>query len=351
MDNSKNKTVGKPISRREAIRLIGATSVATLVGCTVGSPAPTATSSNAAATTAPTAAATAASTATAAAAPTATASTAGGWLSGGTNLITVDFPDTAIFDTGGTCNVSLTQETTLGPCYFEDDTGEDMSNGLSGLPMQLCLRLVDNNCQPLEGYTIEVWHCDNEGIYSGDTSESDDGSSFAGDFCTGGDEEAAVSTWYRGKLTTDSDGRVNFKTCFPGWYSGRTIHIHFAVSEDGGSTRNVISQFCFTDEFAKEICTTHELYSSRGEQDTTFAGGDNVFPSSGYEAFLMTTAQNPDGSLLAYHTIQIDPSVVSTGGSGGGPGGERPPGGGGPGGGRPPGGGDPPPPPGGGNDG
>ncbi len=227
------------------------------------------------------------------------------WASGGTDLITVDYPADDIFASGNTCTVSLTQPTTEGPCYFEDATGEDISLGLAGLPMQLCLRVVDSNCEPLEGHLVEVWHCDNRGVYSGDTSDSEDAGRFAGGFCTGGDDEAEQSTWFRGMLVTDSNGRVNFKTCFPGWYRGRTIHIHFSVSDGSGQSK-VISQFCFTDAFAREICTTHERYSSRGEQDTTLSGGrDTVFPSSGYENFLLATQQNTDGTLLAYHTIQV----------------------------------------------
>ena len=230
----------------------------------------------------------------------------GSWASGGTDLITVDYPNDSIFDNGNMCTVSLTEQTTEGPCYFEDDTGEDISLGFTGLPMQLCLRVVDSNCEPLANYSVEVWHCDTQGIYSGDTSESNDAGRFAGNFCTGGDSDAAQSTWFRGRQITDSNGRVNFKTCFPGWYRGRTIHIHFGVN-DGSGNSQVISQFCFTDALAREICTTHELYSNRGEQDTPLAGGrDGVFPSSGFENFLLTTEQNSDGTLLAYHTIQID---------------------------------------------
>ncbi len=227
------------------------------------------------------------------------------WSSGGTSLISVDYPDDSIFDTDSTCVVSLTDETTLGPCYFQDDTGEDISTGKTGLPMQLCLQVIDSACDPLSDYIVEVWHCDTDGVYSGDTSDSDDASSFAGSFCTGGDSDAQVSTWYRGQLTTDSAGRVNFKTCFPGWYSGRTIHIHFTVRHTSG-THGVTSQFCFTDALSREICTTHSLYSARGEQDTTLASGtDTVFPSSGYDEFVLNTEQNSDGTLLAYHTIQI----------------------------------------------
>ena len=227
------------------------------------------------------------------------------WASGGTDRISVDFPDNSLFDAGGTCNVSLTPTTTLGPCYFEDSSGEDISEGLTGLPMQLCLRLIDSACAPLAGYTVEVWHCDTRGVYSGDTTASLDAGSFAGGFCTANDSAAEQSTWFRGKLDTDASGRVNFRTCFPGWYRGRTIHIHFKVSDPSGATE-VISQFCFTDELAREICTTHGLYSDRGEQDTTLAGGrDTVFPSSDNEVYILDTQQNSDGTLLAWHSIQI----------------------------------------------
>ena len=99
---------------------------------------------------------------------------------------------------------------------------------------------------------------------------------------------------------------MNFKTCFPGWYPGRTIHIHFAVSNEIGATA-VVSQLCFSDEIAHDICTNHELYKIRGEQDAPLASGrDVVFPSQGYEDFIASTKRNADGTLLAYHTIQVE---------------------------------------------
>ena len=47
---------------------------------------------------------------------------------------------------------------TEGPCYFQDNSGKDIADGEKGLPMQLCLRIVDENCQPLQGRMVEVWH-------------------------------------------------------------------------------------------------------------------------------------------------------------------------------------------------
>ena len=169
--------------------------------------------------------------------------------------------------------------------------------------MQLCLKLVDTECQPLGNHTIEVWHCDIHGVYSGDTSQSNNPGNFATSFCTGDEESAIQSTWYRGQLLTDEQGRVNFKTHFPGWYPGRTIHIHFAVSDAEGNSR-LVSQFCFTDELADEICSTHPLYSDRGVQDTSLSR-DGVFPRANQEPFIFNTQRNSDGSLLAYQTIKV----------------------------------------------
>jgi protocatechuate 3,4-dioxygenase beta subunit len=229
------------------------------------------------------------------------------WASGGTGLITVDYPDDSLFESATVCALSLTQATTEGPCYLGVSELEDISEDRNGLPMMLCLQLVDQSCNPLEGYLIEVWHCDRSGVYSGDTSSSDDTTTFAGSFCTGGNSEAEASTWFRGEMTTDSSGRINLKSCFPGWYAGRTIHIHFRVRLPYGGSDYVVSQFCFSDAFAEEICTGHSLYSSRGVQDTTLASGsDTVFPDSGYDEYMLNLEQNSDGTLLAYKRIMIE---------------------------------------------
>ncbi|MEW8344435.1 MAG: hypothetical protein AB2723_04645 [Candidatus Thiodiazotropha sp.] len=229
------------------------------------------------------------------------------WASGGTELIVSDYPDDSLFAGAAVCSLSLTEATTEGPCYFGVSQTEDISAGRSGLPMMLCLQLVDSNCNPLQGYLIEVWHCDSDGVYSGDTTESDDVSTFAGNFCTGGDAAAEASTWFRGELTTDSSGRVNIKSCFPGWYRGRTIHIHFRVRLEYGGSDYVVSQFCFDDDFAEEICTTHDSYVDRGVQDTPLASGsDTVFPATGYSDYILNIEQNTDGTLLAYKRIMID---------------------------------------------
>lgn len=225
------------------------------------------------------------------------------WAKGGTSSMTVNFPDDSLFALGTACTLALTKNLTEGPCYFTADTLDDISEEQGGLPMQLCLRVTDTSCNPLSGLEVEVWHCDVEGVYSGNTSGNADSSGFSSSFCTGNDSAALRSKWFRGTQITDSNGRVNFKSCFPGWYSGRTIHIHFRVRNNNND--EVVSQFCFPDAFTAEICTTHSEYASRGIQDTTLSAGRDTVFGSNYNEFLFDYQQNSDGSLLAYKTIQI----------------------------------------------
>lgn len=225
------------------------------------------------------------------------------WAAGGADLITADFPETTIFSTANTCKVDLTGSATEGPCYFQVDTGADIAQGRTGVPMQLCARVVNKNCEPLEGYTVEVWQCDARGKYSGNTSGSDDAGRFKLGFCTENDAEAKASNYLRGQQKTDSDGRVNFKSVFPGWYAGRVIHIHFAVSDSSGK-RRLVSQWVFPEELCTDICTNHELYSQRGKQDTPLAK-DGLVPADGGNQ-LLSTRRNSDGSLLAYGVIQVE---------------------------------------------
>lgn len=225
------------------------------------------------------------------------------WASGGTKYLTANFPADSLFNLGTACSLTATKTLTEGPCYFAVTTTDDISESQTGLPMQLCLRVVDNLCQPLAGLEVEVWHCDVEGIYSGNTTGSSDSARFAGSFCTGNDSDAVKAKWFRGIQITDSNGRVNFKSCFPGWYSGRTIHIHFRVKKN--NTDQVISQFCFADSLTAEICTTHPNYSARGGQNVTLGSGRDTVYGSNYSDFLFNTAQNSDGSLLAWKTIRL----------------------------------------------
>lgn len=196
----------KFIRRRDLLMAVGLVPAAGLLtACGTNNPAPTGTSS--------------AGTETLTASPKIGASPSGpgskqSWASGGADLITVDFPEISLFEKANTCQVNLTGSATEGPCYFQVDTDKDITQGRTGVPMQLCARLIDKKCEPLQGHTIEVWHCDARGKYSGNTSGSDDADRFDLGFCTENDADAKASNYLRGQQTTDTDGRVNFKSIF-----------------------------------------------------------------------------------------------------------------------------------------
>ena len=169
---------------------------------------------------------------------------------------------------------------------------------------------------------MDIWHCGPDGLYSGED---------ASDFCTTGAARPRAARWYRGVQTTDANGRVHFNTCFPGWYSSRTIHIHFTVRRD--NQEYVTSQFVFDDALDDEIVATQPLYNARGQRDTTNST-DNVVSAESAAAYSFETKRMADGAMLAWKTIILRSSLSAAtcavpggGGGGGGPGGP-PPGGG-----------------------
>jgi protocatechuate 3,4-dioxygenase beta subunit len=128
----------------------------------------------------------------------------------------------------------FTPEQTEGP-YFSDlrlnrsDIRSDPTDGSvrPGVPLALMLRVhaVDGaRCTPVSGATVDIWHCDATGIYS---DSADAG------FDTRGKK------FLRGYQVTDTNGAVRFITIYPGWYPGRTVHIHFKVRATTGSGRKV----------------------------------------------------------------------------------------------------------------
>ncbi len=223
------------------------------------------------------------------------------WLSGGTAAMQADFPPADPFASGLGNPCRLTSEYTLGPCYFHaDHYAQDISDGQPGVPMALVMKLVDASCAPIADADIEVWFVNWEGIYSGDTTGSSNTGSFNSGYCTGNDTGALASRWFRGVQTTDANGLVYFKCCFPGWYPSRTTHIHFRVVRDGKAS--LVSQFCFDDELGNDIYLNHPDYT--GSTKDTSNARDGVFGSDVAD-YQFEAERQWDGSMLAYKAIQL----------------------------------------------
>ncbi|MFO0572067.1 MAG: hypothetical protein U0263_40970 [Polyangiaceae bacterium] len=67
---------------------------------------------------------------------------------------------------------------------------------------------------------------------------------------------------------TGSDGRVEFHTIYPGWYPGRTTHIHFKVHTS--STTAATSQLYFPEDVTSDVYA-EAPYAAHGPKDTSNA--------------------------------------------------------------------------------
>ncbi|MCA9567108.1 MAG: protocatechuate 3,4-dioxygenase [Myxococcales bacterium] len=213
------------------------------------------------------------------------------WATGGTASLAaayaVTFDDTCVQE----C------ELTLGPCYAETIERKDISEGIDGLPTRIAFRVVDVDCNPVEGAVVDIWHCAPNGLYSG---------SDAANMCTVGDSEARASRWFRGTQTTDADGRVDFDSCMPGWYSGRAVHVHFQVRVGGEAS--VTSQFGFDETLIQDVYANHPAYVSRGQPDTP-TSSDNIFSGNADGSLLFDWEQAEDGALVIWKTLVVRRSL------------------------------------------
>jgi protocatechuate 3,4-dioxygenase beta subunit len=219
------------------------------------------------------------------------------WASGGTAAMTdkASYPDP--FTTAATSCV-IVASTTQGPCTTESNlVREDVSEGWTGLPVRLALKVVDSDCNPLSGASVKIWHTNLEGIYSGETPNPG--------MCNDNNASYIAMDFMRGVQTTAADGTAFFDTCFPGWYSGRAIHIHFQVSN--GATTYRISQLFFPEDLTAEIFADHAEYQSYGQPNTTFSN-DNIMsaiPSSQRAALILDYARMTDGAMLASKIVTV----------------------------------------------
>jgi protocatechuate 3,4-dioxygenase beta subunit len=221
----------------------------------------------------------------------------------------------------------LTPQVTQGPYWFDPKLNRaDVTEGKPGVPVRVAITVVDGNCRPIPNARVDLWHCDAAGIYSGYDGQGDD-------HATG----AKGKTFLRGAQVTDAAGRASFASIWPGWYEGRTPHIHLKVFLDA---RSVLTAQLFVPDALSEWLYDNVPAYRRPHRRDTFNRQDGIALQGG-EAMVAAVREMGDGYELAL-TLGVDPAVDWKD-QGFGPGGPMGPPPGGPGRGPPPG-----PPPGGG---
>jgi protocatechuate 3,4-dioxygenase beta subunit len=172
-------------------------------------------------------------------------------------------------------------EQTEGPFFVDErlnrsDIRSDPSDRSvkPGVPLRLAfnvMRVEGTSCTPLAGALVDVWHCDAAGQYSDVVDRTAD---------TRGKQ------FLRGYQVTDARGAAEFRTIYPGWYQGRTVHIHFKIRTAAGSARayEFTSQLYFDDAVTDQV-HAQAPYASKGRR-TVRNAQDGIFRAGGAQLLL-----------------------------------------------------------------
>ena len=161
----------------------------------------------------------------------------------------------------GAVSCVLTPELTEGPYYIAGEKlRRDIRDGHPGALLTLDLRILNAaTCKPIKGASVEIWHADAAGNYSG--------------FGAG----AGSRTFLRGVQKTDANGLAIFKTIYPGWYQGRAVHIHVKVHVGGNVVHT--GQLFFPDAQTAAVYK-RAPYTTRPGPDMLNAA-DSIFVNGG----------------------------------------------------------------------
>ena len=170
----------------------------------------------------------------------------------------------------GAVSCVLAPEQTEGPYYVPNErVRRTITEGRPGTPLTLRLRVVDaSTCKPVKGASVDVWHCDALGVYSGVQGNS--------------------GTFMRGVQRTDATGLALFTTVYPGWYQGRTVHIHVMVHLGGNVVHT--GQLYFADALTDAVYAK-KPYSRRPGR-TTRNADDAIFRNGGSRSMLALKRAN-----------------------------------------------------------
>jgi protocatechuate 3,4-dioxygenase beta subunit len=259
--------VGRVLTRREVLTLFGLTGAGLLAGCTPSvSPTPMASS-------------------------------------GTTIGPTSDRPGAVTHSTAGVATPScvVRPEMTEGPYFVDErldrsDIRSDPTTGevKPGLPLELVFRVMrvgSEGCLPLSGAMVDVWHCDALGVYS---DVADPGFDSTG------------QKFLRGFQLTDGDGVARFRTIYPGWYQGRTVHIHFKIRVEAGdgSAYDFTAQLFFDDALSDAVFAL-QPYAAKGSRAVRNED-DGIYRSGGAQLQL-TPTESAEGYAAVFEIgLQTD---------------------------------------------
>lgn len=204
----------------------------------------------------------------------------------------------------------LTPEVTEGPYYFDPEMERaDITEGTQeGVPTTVRLQVVDGMCKPIAGARVDLWHCNSQGVYSGYANQL-------------GNLDTRGETFLRGTLFANANGVVEFQTIYPGWYPGRTTHMHFKVFLDQVTV--LTGQIFFPDALSQFIYLNVPPYTEHGADRETLNANDNIAGQATRASFAYV--KELEERYLVAMIVGVDPNAESaTGFKAPTPGGEPP---------------------------
>jgi len=190
----------------------------------------------------------------------------------------------------------LTPQVTEGPYYLDPvHMRADITEGLPGIGLDVRFLIRDPTGAPLPAARVDIWHCNADGLYSG----------FGGD---PGREPSAgqkAATYLRGAQITDAAGEVLFHSLYPGWYPGRTTHIHFKVWQ---GARTVLTCQVFLPDALSEFLYTQAPAYKRQQVRDTLNRTDGIAVMAG-DLTLGSVREHGDRYLVSL-TAVVDPAAT-----------------------------------------
>lgn len=191
---------------------------------------------------------------------------------------------------------SVTNSETEGPFPTKSPSTLVQTNIVSdrtGVPFTIAITVqnVNASCANLQGAIVDIWHCDKEGNYSeygGTSMQSTNYTSVH---------------FLRGRQTTDTNGKVNFTSIFPGWYSGRATHIHVHIYNTAGQSL-LVTQIAFPEGTDSAVVQVGASTGYKGMSGYTYNASDNVF-SDGTSNEMSSISGSVSGGFALTHTIKV----------------------------------------------
>ncbi|KAK0432786.1 aromatic compound dioxygenase [Armillaria borealis] len=227
-------------------------------------------------------------------------------------------------------------EVTEGPYYINNElVRQDLTEDQSGIQLVLDIGVLDTTtCEPLSNAFVEIWAANATGFYGsygamsgGPPVERRQGPGGPGGGAGGGSQVMARNeTFLRGGLATDDAGITELITIYPGYYTGRTAHIHTMVHLNWETSANGtlvshagslvhIGQFFFDEDWNDQIYAIDPYTTTT--QSRTYNEEDSILQeenSNGNSAYVGLELLGSDlsGGLLGYITVGVDSTASYT---------------------------------------